>query len=190
MNPIKTWSLRGGLIITAFALFLPTAADAQRRGRQDEVKLPWPQILAGIHFGYDDKSNGAIIGVQARIPLLRNGRLEFAPNTDLTFVRGLREREYNLEAVVIPGGRRGGLYAGGGVAWRNSIFTSGPGGPRETIRGFSVLLGLKSGTVAEFFGSQIELRWVFLDGVPFDPQTITFGVNFPLTGRGRSASGS
>jgi len=190
MKSIQKWSTRAGLIITGLALLLPTPADAQRRGRQDEVKLPWPQILAGIHVGYDDKSNGTVLGVQARLPLLRNGKLEFMPNTDLTFVRGLREREYNLEAVFVPGGRRGGPYAGGGLAWRNSIFTSGPGSSRETVRGFSVLVGLKSGTVAELFGSQIELRWIFLDDVLFDPQTVTFGINFPLTGRGRTGAGS
>ena len=105
------------------------------------------------------------------------------PNADVTFVTRLREYQYNLEAVYVTGGRRGGAYFGGGIGWRNSIFGADRVDPRETIRTYNLVVGGRGG-VAESFGTQLEIRWLFLNQEVFDPRTITLGVNFYLGGGG------
>jgi len=70
------------------------------------------------------------------------------------------------------------LYAGGGLAWRNTIFPDAPG--RRTKQGYSVVLGLRSMPNRQSsFGTQIELRWIFVDP-QLKPRVFSLGVNFPL----------
>ena len=122
---------------------------------------------------------------QLRLPLVRDGKLELVPHANVTFATGLKEYAYGAELVLVPAGRRGGLYGGGGIAYRNTIFGTGVSDERQTFTGFSGVIGLKSGTGGAV-GSQIELRWVFLDDAPVDPRVITFGVNIALSGRNRT----
>ena len=82
----------------------------------------------------------------------------------------------------MSGGTRGGIYGGGGLAVRNSIFDSDTGGGRTTETGFGLVVGVKSGGPAGL-GTQVEFRWVFLNGVDYDPRAVTLGLNFPLWGR-------
>jgi hypothetical protein len=103
------------------------------------------------------------------------------PNADITFLTGLKEYELNLEVVYVTSGRAGGLYFGGGLAFRNSIYGDDASSPRETRQGYSAVVGLKAAT-GELFGSQVEFRWIFLPDADFDPRQITLGINFSLWG--------
>lgn len=173
-------------LAAAFLLALaPSSLLAQRMGGpppgSDEGG--WSPIQIGVHGGYDYNSTGSLLGAQVRIPVLPAGWVEIMPSTDVTFLTGLKEYEYNLEAVVVSGGRRGGFYAGGGLGWRNTIYDDGAG--RETRTAGTVVVGLKTaGMAGPGISVQIESRWIFVRG-PVKPRALTFGVNLPLWGWGR-----
>jgi hypothetical protein len=136
----------------------------------------------GVRFGYDQSARGEVIGGQIRIPVLPSGSVELMPNGDITFLTGLRDYGFNLDAAYVSGGRRGGVYVGGGLALRSSIFSDDPNGARETKAGFGAVVGVKGGGPGPL-GTQVEFRWIFLPDDSYDPRTITLGVNFSLWGR-------
>jgi len=145
----------------------------------------WNPIQVGARAGYDNNANATVLGAQLRIPVVPRGWLELMPSGDITFLTGLKEYQFNADAVVLLGGPRGGLYGGGGLALRNTIFAGRD--ERETRAGANVVVGLSTraqmGDVP--LGVQIEARWVFLDA-EFDPRVFTFGVNLPLWGWGEA----
>ena len=150
-------------ILTALlTLSLPAMAEAQ------PASGGWVPAQIGLRAGYDNSSNATVLGGQLRIPVVPAGWLEVVPSGDVTFLTGLREYQFNADAVLSMGGRSGGVYGGGGLAWRNNL-----------------VVGLATrGRVADVpLGIQIEGRWVFLDA-DFDPRVFTFGVNVPLWGWG------
>lgn len=173
--------MRFAAAIPVIALLLsPAGIRAQRfgEGRPAEGR---PAVTAGVRAGYDYNSTGSVVGAQIRIPVLPSGFLELVPNGDVTFLTGLKEYQGGVDAVLVSGGRRGGLYAGGGIAWRNTIY-EGPG--RETRTAPTLVVGARSGTLfGGPFGTQIEMRWSFPEG-DFKPRALTLGVNFPLWGGG------
>lgn len=162
---------------------LPRAAHAQAPGGATGSSS-WPAPVAGLRFGYDQTARGEVVGAQIRVPVLRSGRIEVVPNADITFLTRLREYGYNVDAVFVPGGTQGGIYLGGGLALRNSVFGL-PGGDsdRGTEAGFGAVVGARTGSPGRI-GTQIEFRWIFLSGVDHEPRAVTLGVNFPLWGRG------
>ena len=180
------------LIALSMLVGAAEVAEAQRRGRAPppSVAATWMPISVGMHGGYDDRSNGEVLGVHTRIPVLPNGLIELGGSGNITFLPGLREYHYNADLVIVPLQRRGGLYFGGGVAMRNSVFIIDPNAPvdpdspRETKRGFGVVAGLKSPGTGRL-GLQVEARWVFMDDLPYDPRVLAFGVNLSLWGGGR-----
>ena len=176
------------LAIALLTFLTPLATEAQRRGSQQPAAASWPSITIGVKAGYDNSAKAEVLGAQVRIPLLRNGAVELMPTADVTFPTGLNEYQYAVEALYLLSGRRGGLYVGGGLAFRNTIFGADPNLPRETRQGYSVVLGSKFGGGGSF-GAQLEIRWVFIEQSPIDPQVITFGVNIPLTGRSSRRGG-
>jgi len=177
------------LAVALLTFTTPFATEGQRRGPQQPAAAPWPSITIGVKAGYDSKTNAEVLGAQIRIPLLRSGTVELIPHTDVTFATALKEYQYAVDAVYLLSGRRGGLYVGGGLAFRNTIYGSDPKVPRKTSQGYSVVVGTKFGGGGGL-GAQLELRWVFIsesgldDVSSVDPQVVTFGVNIPLTGRG------
>lgn len=162
----------------------PSSVLAQRMGGPSlDGGGGWSPIQVGVHAGYDYNSTGSLMGAQVRIPVIPSGYVELMPSTDVTFLTGLKEYQYNMEAVVVSGGRRGGFYAGGGGVWKSSIYDDGGG--RETRPGWTAVVGVKTGAmVGPGINVQIETRWVFLRG-PVKPRMLTFGVNLPLWGWGR-----
>ena len=176
------------LWILGMALAVPAAAEGQRRGRQAPAGPGWVPISVGLHVGYDDSASGEVAGAQLRIPIVRSGRIELMPNADVTFLTGLKEYQFNLEAVFVFGGRTGGPYFGGGLGYRNSIFGDNPASPRETKRGYTATVGIKSTGIGAAFGTQLEIRWIFLEDIR-NARIITLGVNFPLWGRGSRGEG-
>jgi len=147
------------------------------------AEAPWASVTAGLRIGYDNNVNGELVGGQIRIPLLRDGSLEFVPSGDITFVPRLREYQGNLDVTWIPrGSGSSGAFVGGGLAFRNTIFGD-PLTPRETRRGYNIVAGLKSGSRDSLIQSQLELRWTRIKDIAFNPQTVSFGVNLRLTNR-------
>ncbi len=168
--------LSGALALLLLAA--PAAVAAQQPGADEG----WPAPAIGVRVGFDQSASGEVLGAQLRVPVLPSGRLELVPNADITFLNNLREYGFNVDAVFVSGGRQGGLYLGGGLAMRNSIFTAEIGGPRETEVGFGAVVGLKGGGPAGLM-TQVEFRWSFLPDVDYDPRAITLGLNFPFWGR-------
>jgi hypothetical protein len=171
--------LLGALALLVLAA--PVTVAAQQPGADEG----WPAPAIGVRIGFDQSASGEVIGAQLRVPVLPSGRIELVPNADITFLNNLREYGFNVDAVFVSGGRQGGLYLGGGLAMRNSVFTAQIGGARETEVGFGAVVGLKGGGPAGLV-SQVEFRWSFLPDVDYDPRAITLGLNFPFWGRDSS----
>jgi hypothetical protein len=119
-----------------------------------------------------------VVGVQVRIPLVRNGIVELVPNVDRIFVPRSNETQYGLDIDWVPGGRAGGIMIGGGLGWRDSVIGVAPGQPRTTFFGYSARVGGKNniGPVQ----LEIALRWTFLNDTDYRPNSATFGLNLPL----------
>lgn len=179
MKPFPALARR--LPALALLLVLPAAASAQRPSGGSPGG--WSPAQIGLHVGYDNNASATVLGGQLRVPVVPAGWLEVMPGGDVTFLTGLKEYQLNLDAVAVLGGERGGLYGGGGLALRNSVY--GEGLDRETRTGANVVVGLATrGRFGDIpLGVQFEARWVFLDA-DFDPRVFTFGVNVPLWGWG------
>ncbi len=189
-RPSSKW-----LVVALLTLITPLATEGQRRrGPQQPAATSWPSITIGAKAGYDNNANGEVLGAQLRVPILRSGAVEVMPSADVTFLRGLKEYQYALDALYLVAGRQGGPYIGGGLAFRNTIYGADPNVPRETRLGYSVVAGATFGGAGSF-RPQLEIRWVFIsdsgldDFSPVNPQVVTFGVNIPLTGRGARQGG-
>jgi len=185
------------LAVALLTLVTPLATEGQRRGPRQPTAASWPAIMVGVKAGYDNNANGEVLGAQLHLPLMRRGSVELMPSADVTFLTGLKEYQYAVDVLYRPIGRQGGPYIGGGLAFRNTIYGADPGLPRETRRGYSIVVGGTFGG-ASSFRPQLEIRWVFISKpeldpfTPVNPQVVTFGVNIPLTGRGarRGEAGS
>lgn len=179
------------LVCALLAVLVPPQVEAQfRRGRGVQGTLEgWAPISVGVHGGYDDASRGEVIGAHASVPVVRSGRIELMPSYDLTFLSGAKEHQYGLEAVYVTGGRTGGLYLGGGVGYRDTVIDATAAEPRQTVFGYSVVAGVKSGSGGAFV-TKLQLRWIFLQNTvaDFRPVPFTLGVSFPLWGRGAPGS--
>jgi hypothetical protein len=81
--------------------------------------------------------------------------------------------------VYVTGGRQGGLYAGGGVGWRDTVINATSTEPRSNLLAYSLVVGATSGPAARL-RTQLELRWIFLEGTTFRPIPVTLGVSLPL----------
>lgn len=168
-------SLLAVLILGALA---PVALEAQRRTSTAAPTGGWAPMSIGAHVGYDNNSQATILGAQIHAPIVRSGMIEFMPSGNVTFLTGLKEYQLNLDAVWVSGGRNGGLYAGGGVAARNTVYEIGS--ERETRVGGSGVVGLRSGS-GSIAGIQLEARKTWLDA-DFSPTAFTIGINISLWG--------
>lgn len=155
---------------------VPIAAAAQLGAQAEQG---WPGVEVGARVGYDNAQRQEVVGALLRIPILRNGTLELLPNADVTFLEGVKEYQLNAEAVYLFTGGDGGLYAGGGVGLRDALSRSDPGGPRETITTFSMVVGLKFSGF-ERIHPLLEFRRVFASQFVVDPQMLSLGVTFVL----------
>ncbi len=136
-------------------------------------------MTVGAHFGYDQSSNSEVLGLQLRGAVLRRGQVQLVPHANVTFLPGLREYQYAIDAVWVSGGRSGGIYLGGGAGLRSSVFDPDASGERETRATWAAVVGLLTGGGAGI-GTQVELRWIFLRDAEFDPRVVSLGVNLPI----------
>lgn len=167
-------------LLTLAFLLAPPSASAQLRPRSAPER-GWAPPQIGVHFGYDYNSTGSVAGGQLRVPVHPSGYVELVANGDITFLTGLKEYQYGVDAVVLSGGRRGGIYVGGGMVWRDTIYQDETE-TRETKRWPDIVAGLRTGQLGVLpITTQIEIRWVFVDG-PVNPRYLTLGINLPLWG--------
>ena len=165
--------------LLVFLLLLPLSLEAQfRRGRQAEVVPRWAPISIGAKVGWDSQANATTVGGHVRIPVVRNGTVELYPSAEAIFLTGTKEYQYNLDAAWVPGGAGGGVFAGAGVGWRDSVIGMDVGDPRQTLFGFNAFGGGKT----NLGPMQIEvvLRWTFLNETQYQPNSASIGLNFPL----------
>jgi len=164
-------------LLLAMALAsLPAPGSAQ--SRRPPTSSGWSPILVGVHGGYDYTSTGSLLGAQMRIPLHPSGYVELVPNGDVLFLPQLKEYTAGADLVAVSGGKLGGIYAGGGLTWRDAFSD----GVRSTKRAPTIVVGLRS---PPLFGSpvesQIEVRWIRVE-TPVKPKFLTLGINVPLWG--------
>jgi hypothetical protein len=170
------------LILLAGASSLPADVDAQvRRGRVEPQEPPWMPITIGGRGGWEQEQlgSGGTIGAEVHIPVVRDGRFELVPSFDAIFLNVQDEYQYNLDALFVPGGRRGGVYIGGGVAWRESLLAGvGQDVGRANYFGYNIVVGGKNqiGPVQILLG----LRWLLLTDTAFDPSAVNVGLSIPL----------
>ena len=168
-------------IMMLVILITPLGVNGQRRGQEDATSQRWSPVSIGLYVGYDNQPSGEVAGAQMRIPVLPSGTGELLSGSNITFLNQLKEYQFNLEAVYNTGTTAGGLYLGGGLAWRNTMFGSELTAGRRTVRGYSIVGGLKAGGIAGTpFSPQLEVRWTFLKETALNPRVISLGVNVAL----------
>lgn len=138
-------------------------------------------ITVGIRGGWEQEQIGSAgaFGAEVHIPVVRDGRFELVPSFDALFHNVQTEYQYNLDALFVPGRRRGGVFIGGGIAWRESLLAgAGQGVGRDTYFGYNIVLGGKNqlGPVQILLG----LRWTLLSDSAFDPSSVNLGLSLPL----------
>ena len=171
-KPRRAWLLPDVLpLAVAFSLGMGVAAPTTPLSAQDAG--PWMGAMVGAHAGVDYLFDGFVAGGQAIFLVDPWGRLALIPNAELEFRRGLRDWQANADAAVMPAR---GIFVGGGLAWRNTIFEEELG--RETKQGYSAFVGYREPPSPGQFAPQIELRWSFIDRLR--PRTLTIGLNFPV----------
>ena len=155
------------------------ALDAQvRRGRQPAPSEGWAPLAAGIKVGWDQRANAELVGGQLRIPVVRSGIFEVAPNAEVAFLAGAREYQYGADVSWVTGGSQGGLFVSAGIAWRDSVFSPDATGARQTFFGYVLGGGLQSS--AGPVELEVSLRWTFLNDTTYRPTSFTVGINYPF----------
>lgn len=170
------------LCTTTLLVLVPGDAVGQGAGPEPGAAPGWAPVEIGARIGFDSDgfTDALLLGAQMRIPVLPSGHAEVVPNGGIIFLRGLREYPFALDAVVVTGGRSGGLYLGGGPLWLSSIF-EGP--DRSTELGWSFVVGFRSSRVfGASFGTQLQFRQSYVADLR-RRRVFSLGVNFPLWGR-------
>lgn len=173
------------LYMTTLLAMIPGHAFGQGPGPQPGGALGWPPIEIGARVGFDSDgfSDAFVVGAQLRVPVWPSGHVEVVPNGSITFLNQLKEYQFAPDLVFVTGGRRGGLYLGGGPVWLNSVF-DGP--DRATELGWSFVVGIRSSRVfGGPVGAQIQLRQSYVADLR-RRRVLSVGVNFPLWGRRES----
>ncbi|MGE0158052.1 MAG: hypothetical protein AB7T31_01500 [Gemmatimonadales bacterium] len=160
---------------------IPASLQGQFRSGPEADPRGWAPASVGGRVGYDNSQRGWMVGGFVGIPVLPSGRVELLPSFDVTFLPGFDEYQTNFEAVYFTGDRQGGLMAGGGVGFRNSVFGSDPTADRRNALTFSVVIGARLGTLGRF-RPQLETRWILQDEWPRDPRHVGLGVGVALWG--------
>jgi hypothetical protein len=166
-----------GALLTGTACLLQAVALAQPVAAQGPPPAGgWNQgILLGGHVGLDHQAlfEAVVVGGQAHIMLDPWGRVTLLPNAELEFRSGIRDWQANADLAVMP---TRGVYVGGGLAYRNTQYEEDVG--KETRRGYSIFIGLRTPPAPRRFGVQGEMRWSFVSHVR--PRVLSVGANFPL----------
>jgi len=164
----------GVLLATLLALEVSGSLAAPLHAQQPRRVSPTAMgVTAGLHAGLDYLFDGILLGGQVHIMPDPWGRVLLMPNAQMQFRQGLRDWQANGDAAIriTPA-----FYAGGGVAYRNTIFDEDIG--RETRSGYSVIIGFRDQPSPGRIATQIELRWSVISNIR--PRMFTIGLNYPL----------
>ena len=157
---------------------LPGALSAQFREGGDRP-AGWAPVAVGVRIGWDGAQQGQMVGALLRIPVLPSGMVELMPNADVTFLPGLKEYQVNFEAVYLTAARSGGLYAGGGVGFRNSRFSPDPSASRRNDLSYSLVVGVRLGGLGRF-RPELEARWILQSEYARAPRPALIGLSVAL----------
>jgi hypothetical protein len=161
------WAFLAALLVT------PAPALAQMGGG---VSPPGGMTVSG-RLGYDLSLDAFALGASARVGL---GRVPFELQMagDATFLDRVTERQLAVDVMYRLG--RGGLAFGGGPVFRNTFYeTDGELGPRETRRGYSLVVALGGvPSPRERLVTGLEVRWIRVEN--FRPQTLMAQVGLAL----------
>jgi len=167
------------MLVLALAL-VPRAAQGQfRAGANAADTTGWAPAALGVHVGFDNAQSEPVVGARLHIPVLPSGAVELLPNVDVTFFPHYEEYQANFELVYVSAGRRGGIYAGGGVGFRNGPFSPDPDAPRRNERTLSLMAGVRLGGLGRI-RPEVETRWIFQDELVRDPRLVVIGVSLAL----------
>jgi hypothetical protein len=167
------------LAFLAISLAPDTLAAQLARLPGEQAAEPWLAPDIGARVGFEGPHRHTVLGTMLHVSAVRSGRVAVLPSMDVTFLRGLREYQYNLEAAYFSAARVGGLYLGGGVGFRNTIPPSDPDGGRRTLTTYNVLVGIKLTGLGRVI-PMIEFRRAFANDLPVDPQLLALGAMFRL----------
>ncbi len=176
MIPVRPASLLAALCVS----MLPAGLQAQfAQGGPRGADTGWAPAGVGIRVGFDNAQSRPMVGAMARIPVVPSGSIEILSNGDVTFLPRLKQYQLNLELVYLLSGRRGGLYGGGGIGVRNSVFGPDPTADPRNERTFSVVAGIRFGGLGRI-RPELETRWILLDEPTRDPSVVNFGATITL----------
>lgn len=139
----------------------------------------WPAPEVGARVGFEGAQRHTVLGGMIHAPVLRSAHAALLPSVDVTFLRGLREYQYNFEVAYFPAGRSGGLYAGGGLGVRSTVLPADPDAGRRTIATYNLVVGLKLTGLGRV-SPLVEFRRVFTADLAVDPQPLTVGATLRL----------
>lgn len=182
MNRLTLPTARTVAALVAALAILASSADAQvRRGRAQPVTPGWAPIAVGFRAGWeqDRVANGSMLGGELRIPVIRSGKVEIVPSADMIWLQNTKEYQYNADLLFVPGGPRGGVFLGGGVGWRDSLYGAVTAGEsRRTYMGYNLVIGGRTAIGPVQLAA--TLRWIFLSGTEYSPNALTLGLDYPL----------
>jgi len=138
------------------------------------AQAPAQGVVAGARVGIDYFSDALVLGAQVHIQPDPWGLFDLMPNAEVSRRGGSNNWQLNADLAVMP---LRGLYAGGGAAFRHTLYEEDRG--LETRTGYSVFAGLRPPPERGELNPQIELRWTFVGDFQ-RPRTITVGANWPL----------
>jgi hypothetical protein len=178
---MRTRALAAAFTLLHTFFLTPNTLHAQFGAGPEGGARRWAPASVGTRVGYDNSQRGWMAGGFVGIPVLPSGIIELLPSFDVTFLEGFEEYQTNVEAVYFTGDRQGGLMVGGGVGFRNSVFSADPTAERRTEMTLSIMIGARLGTLGRF-RPQVETRWILQDEWARDPRHVSLGVGFALWG--------
>jgi len=137
----------------------------------------WAPPSFGVHLGFDQRQREEVLGGQVRLPIVPSGVIELMGSMDVTFLFNLKEYQYNMEVVYVFDGRAGGIYGGGGLGLRDTIYPDSP--TRRNELGYTAVVGFRLVGLGVIV-PQLDYRWIFINEAPFTFQTLSLGVNLAL----------
>ncbi len=127
--------------------------------------------VAVVRAGWSLRDSSPSLGGSLRLPIPLPLRPAIAGGGDFVFQDGLTERQAMVDVTL---GLTGGIYAGGGPAWLNSVFENET--TRATRLGYTLVAGVggRAGPVS----TELQFRWLRVDGL--GPNFLTLGVTYPV----------
>lgn len=158
-------SSRPSAVFLGVALFSAAAGEVHGQFLGQEPPRRGRALEIGAKAGLDNTRSGQrfVLGVLGSVTIDPWNRLALMPGYDLRFLRSLTERQFTADAVILLGQFRA-LYLGGGAVFRNTVPMDEPD-VRENLTGFSIVGGLRAGTFLNLFVTQVEVRYLEVDGL-------------------------